>query len=204
MNNNICPIHNDYNYFKYLERSRDFEALTRLYDTGCRCGWKPYAYSYAARIPEGLQSLKFLHSHGCPWDYEAAANAAMFGRLETLQWLYENGCPFDNEYVWKSAQKPEDCEWEFWYCIGEREPVHDDDDYDLTEQEKRDRIRQQVDVVNWMVQMGLNDTPANYECMMRGAAKWGFNDLVQDIFRSVVAQRDMLSSRLKRTLALGK
>jgi hypothetical protein len=76
-----------------------------------------------------LETLKWVHEHGCPInDNRACEFAAMEGQLETLQWLRQISCPWNAEVCriaasfghlailqWARTTVPP-CPWDFRVC----------------------------------------------------------------------------------------
>jgi hypothetical protein len=40
-----------------------------------------------------LHICQYLHTQQCPWDSDAAGNAAFYGHADVLGWLLQHGCP---------------------------------------------------------------------------------------------------------------
>lgn len=40
-----------------------------------------------------FKTVKYLHTIGCPWDFQAYINAARAGHVEMLEFLHDHGCP---------------------------------------------------------------------------------------------------------------
>jgi hypothetical protein len=72
-----------------------------------------------------LESLKYLHENGCPWNEKACSNAAEGGYLECLKYLHENGWPWNGCACSRAAQghleclkylHDNGCLWDEWAC----------------------------------------------------------------------------------------
>ena len=51
-----------------------------------------------------LETLQWLRSQGCAWDYHTCAWAASNGRLKCLQWARSQGCPWDEDTCFWAAR----------------------------------------------------------------------------------------------------
>jgi len=51
-----------------------------------------------------LETLKYAHEHGCPWDKKTCWAAADGGDLEVLKYLHEHECPWDKVTYWAAAE----------------------------------------------------------------------------------------------------
>lgn len=51
----------------------------------------PSAYCKA----KNLETIKWLHSNGCPWNEHVCAHLVKRKNMERLQWVRDNGCPWD-------------------------------------------------------------------------------------------------------------
>ena len=82
--------------FAYACRGGHLETLKWLRSKGC-----PWNYNACAHAALGghFEVLKWLRSKGCPWDEDACAGAAESGHLEMVKWLRSEGCPWDAR-VW--------------------------------------------------------------------------------------------------------
>jgi len=56
----------------------------------------PYIGQMAAQGGH-LEVLKWLHSHGCPWDEATCSAAARGGQLDVLKWLRQHDCPWNED-----------------------------------------------------------------------------------------------------------
>ena len=39
--------------------------------------------------------LRYAHEHGCEWESDTCASAALGGHVEVLRYANEHGCPWD-------------------------------------------------------------------------------------------------------------
>ena len=52
----------------------------------------------------GLECLKCVHEHGCPWNKDTCVRAAEFDRLDCLEYAIANGCDWDPDVCGEVAE----------------------------------------------------------------------------------------------------
>ena len=97
--------------------------LTFLVDIGCRQYWICNTAAYTG----SLESLKYAHENGCPWDEDTCVYAARARSLECLKYAHENGCPWNEETCGSSAvvkslecleyAHSHGCPWDRWTYV---------------------------------------------------------------------------------------
>jgi hypothetical protein len=75
-------------------------ALAWLHSRGC-----PWDFQICYRAAAGghLEVLRYAHEHGCPWDKATCSRAARGGHLEVLRYAHEHGCPWDSGTCYEAA-----------------------------------------------------------------------------------------------------
>ena len=89
---------------------------------------------YAAAEGGHLETLQFLRSTGCEWDFRTCREAARGGHFDTLRWARANGCDCNSEtstaaaaaghlelFQWATM---EGCPWDGYTCIDAAEGGH--------------------------------------------------------------------------------
>jgi len=51
-----------------------------------------------------LESLKYLHENGCPWNDISCIAASEKGHLDCLRYLHENGCPWNGRCCYQAKR----------------------------------------------------------------------------------------------------
>ena len=77
------------------------ESLVYLHEHGCP--WDESTCEKAAEYGM-LINLTYAHEHGCPWDESATTAAAGNGRPKCLKYLYENGCHWNERAAMTSLK----------------------------------------------------------------------------------------------------
>jgi len=75
-----------------FSRYMTLESLKYAHENGCP--WNERTCEVAAEAGH-LECLKYAHENGCPWDERACFEAAQYGHLDCLKYLHENGCTWD-------------------------------------------------------------------------------------------------------------
>ena len=73
--------------------------------SAAEAGWEGYDED------DSLETLKFLHKHGCPFDAETCQRAVFSGKLEKLVWLRSPpiNCPWDADTTQAALHN---CQWD--------------------------------------------------------------------------------------------
>ncbi|GFH47598.1 hypothetical protein CTEN210_04073 [Chaetoceros tenuissimus] len=89
---NNCPFDSSayHDAFENKDKAKVIQTLKFLHQHGCR--WDEKVCELAAKT-DNLCALKFARSKGCPWNPNETVNsAAMSGSIEILEYCLENGC----------------------------------------------------------------------------------------------------------------
>jgi hypothetical protein len=92
---NGCLLHAD--IMEEAALRNNLECMKYLHEV-CKVPWTNKVTKKIVSTQNSLETLKYAHENGCPWDERTCEKAATHNNLECLKYAHENGCPWD-EYT---------------------------------------------------------------------------------------------------------